>query len=243
MGTKSFLNSACSNGLRLTVLRCIAKPLSHIIFSMLQRAMNIREIRATSSRSLSFSVESDDGNTIPVIDELALSSVKLSTSFRTTNTDTSSEFDVLEDGTSSKRSNNGKLRPSELRKQNHAMESITTKYQTKQLEDSAEDALDLGSKGLVGREKQTKQLKDCLARMLQQLPSNNDVYQREEKTNESSPMKQLVLFSGPDGSGKAKVAKTISADVLHHKNGLFVESKFDMTTSSEPLSGIAKCFV
>ena len=119
-----------------------------------------------------------------------------------------------------------------MRKQKE-IEQVTSKYPT-HTRDSTKDALALASKGMVGREKQTKKLKACLTRMLEQ-PSKND--------NSGKPaIKEFVLFSGPDGSGKAKVARTLSADVSLLENGLFVEGKFDMTTSSEPLSGIAKCF-
>jgi predicted ATPase len=46
--------------------------------------------------------------------------------------------------------------------------------------------------------------------------------------------KELILVGGQSGSGKSSVIKTMETDIS--VEGLFVQGKFDMTTSNERYS-------
>ena len=82
--------------------------------------------------------------------------------------------------------------------------------------------LDFGDAGLVGRGKEISTLKSCYDRLMKE------------------GRKELILVGGHSGSGKSSLIKSMENDISFE--GLFVEGKFDMNTSNEPYSGVAKAF-
>ncbi|CAJ1969052.1 unnamed protein product [Cylindrotheca closterium] len=103
-----------------------------------------------------------------------------------------------------------------------------------QSNDSTNQALDFESMPLIGREREVATLDACFARMIDA--------SLHEKNNTFESRKELVLIAGKSGSGKTAVTRTLEKEVLKHTNGIFVQGKFDMNTSSEPFSGICKAF-
>ncbi|KAL3928913.1 MAG: hypothetical protein SGBAC_012437 [Bacillariaceae sp.] len=99
---------------------------------------------------------------------------------------------------------------------------------------SKKKALDFESMPLIGREREVSTLKACFERMIDTSP--------QEKDNTFENRKELVLVAGESGAGKTAVTRTVHKELLERPNGMFIEGKFDMNTSSEPYSGICKAF-
>ncbi|KAL3939929.1 MAG: hypothetical protein SGBAC_005438 [Bacillariaceae sp.] len=83
--------------------------------------------------------------------------------------------------------------------------------------------LDFSSAGLVGRGAEMSTLNACYDRLMT-----------------ADRRKELVLVGGQSGVGKSSVVRSMASNFS--MEGLFVEGKFDMTTSNEPYSGVAKAF-
>ena len=76
--------------------------------------------------------------------------------------------------------------------------------------------------GLVSRDKELSALKSCYDRLMK------------------GDKKELILVGGQSGSGKSTLIRSVQNEIS--VEGIFVEGKFDMHTSSEPYSGVAKAF-
>ncbi|CAJ1948449.1 unnamed protein product [Cylindrotheca closterium] len=124
------------------------------------------------------------------------------------------------------------LKASELRKTKVGMPRKSLSLQTSA--ETLNQGLGFESMPLVGRGKEVSQLKHCFDRMLQQIP--------EDSQSSLESKKELVLVKGESGAGKSAVAMTLEKEVLEHADGIFVQGKFDMNTSSKPYSGICKAF-
>lgn len=125
------------------------------------------------------------------------------------------------------------LKPSELREQ-ISTERGPLDYETSPRVSTEE--LDFESLGLVGRDIQIASLKACFDRI-----------SASQTENESSPTKErnkghkeLLLIAGESGAGKSSICKVLEKQMIATKSGVFVEGKFNMYTSDEPYSGIAK---
>eukprot|EP00957_Ditylum_brightwellii_P026140 1976757-Ditylum_brightwellii.AAC.1 len=89
--------------------------------------------------------------------------------------------------------------------------------------------------GLVGRERETKILNSCLARMM--------MASIEEQDNQQEPRKkELIFIKGYSGTGKSRLAHTLEKQVNSMKNGMFAKGKFDLNNNDVPFSGIAATF-
>ncbi|CAJ1939019.1 unnamed protein product [Cylindrotheca closterium] len=124
------------------------------------------------------------------------------------------------------------MKSCELRKQRHS-ELRILRDATKASEEM--EKLNFESVGLVSREHEINSLKKCFNRML---PSSID----DTNASDNSAKKELVFLSGFSGSGKTSLAQTVESDVVRFDAGIFVEGKFDQTTSDKPYSGVAKAF-
>lgn len=92
--------------------------------------------------------------------------------------------------------------------------------------------LQYDSVGLVGRERESKQLQSCLERMTQEMETSNH--------------KELIYILGASGVGKSTLAYTLKNALPRDKgknNGIVVQGKFDLNNQDEPYSGIADAFV
>jgi hypothetical protein len=76
------------------------------------------------------------------------------------------------------------------------------------------------SLGLVGRDKETDVLKECLERLV------------------VASARELVFISGGSGTGKSVLAQTLASQTKRHK-GLYLTGKFDFYLRDEPYSGFA----
>ncbi|KAL3944900.1 MAG: hypothetical protein SGBAC_001045 [Bacillariaceae sp.] len=124
-----------------------------------------------------------------------------------------------------------KNKRSELRKQ-HSVKTATFEYTVQSIA-SAEvplEPLDFESLGIVGRDEEITTLKACLRRMLS-----------TEQDGEPNA-KELVLIGGSSGTGKSMLVCTLANEAAQMRNSMFVQGKFDMNTSNEPYSGVAKVF-
>ena len=84
-------------------------------------------------------------------------------------------------------------------------------------------SLQFDAAGLIGRDEQISELKSCHDRLIS-----------------DKQKKELVMVAGESGIGKSSLVRTLHNEVS--AKGLFVEGKFDMNTSNEPYSGVAKAF-
>ncbi|CAJ1956545.1 unnamed protein product [Cylindrotheca closterium] len=98
---------------------------------------------------------------------------------------------------------------------------------------------------LFGREKEVSTLKSCFQRLVNTGPegivTDGDVTMTECFLK-SEIDKELVLLAGQSGSGKSALSRSVIKDVNNLDNALFVEGKFDLITSNEPYSGVARAF-
>lgn len=98
---------------------------------------------------------------------------------------------------------------------------------------------------LVGRQQEVSTLQNCFERMVKAKRSNSMNFDANFESNRfvvSTVHKELVLIRGKSGVGKTSLAKSIRSGVDEAENGIFVEGKFDLITSNEPYSGVAKAF-
>ena len=85
--------------------------------------------------------------------------------------------------------------------------------------------LDFRSAGLIGRDAEISTLNACYARLM----ANGNT------------RKELILVGGQSGVGKSSLIRS-TIDSKISIAGIFVEGKFNMNTSNEPYSGVAKAF-
>jgi predicted ATPase len=95
--------------------------------------------------------------------------------------------------------------------------------------------LRFSSLGLVGRDKETNVLNECLERLLvvgKEATGEDDV---------RGSARELVFISGVSGTGKTALAQTLASQTKQLK-GLYLTGKFDFYLRDEPYSGfVAAC--
>eukprot|EP00978_Attheya_sp_CCMP212_P013284 scaffold33393_cov41-Attheya_sp.AAC.1 len=96
--------------------------------------------------------------------------------------------------------------------------------------------LRFSSLGLVGRDKETVVLKECLERLLMAGEEATATETGEEYARASA--RELVFISGVSGTGKTTLAQTLASEMKRHK-GLYLTGKFDFYLRDEPYSGFA----
>ncbi|CAJ1960452.1 unnamed protein product [Cylindrotheca closterium] len=142
----------------------------------------------------------------------------------------SSTAGISEDGSYLLSSTRVRIRSSELRKP-ATIKPAVFQYQ-KQSNSQSKHYADFEPLGIVGRERETAQLKACLGRILA----------KDEDRQQSENKKEIVLIGGLSGTGKTRLACALENDVSRHPKGMFVHGKFDMNTSNEPYSGVSRTF-
>jgi Cdc6-like AAA superfamily ATPase len=97
--------------------------------------------------------------------------------------------------------------------------------------------LRFSSLGVVGRDKETDILKECLERLVM---VGKDAADSTTKTGEDddarASARELVFISGVSGTGKTTLAQTLASETKRHK-GLYLTGKFDFYLRDEPYSG------
>jgi predicted ATPase len=97
--------------------------------------------------------------------------------------------------------------------------------------------LRFSSLGLVGRDKETYALSECLERLV--LVGEEATATGEDDVKAIA--RELVFISGVSGTGKTALAQTLASQTKQHK-GLYLTGKFDFYLRDEPYSGfVAAC--
>ena len=97
--------------------------------------------------------------------------------------------------------------------------------------------LRFSSLGLVGRDKETYALSECLERLV--LVGEEATATGEDDVKAIA--RELVFISGVSGTGKTALAKTLASQTKRHQ-GLYLTGKFDFYLRDEPYSGfVAAC--
>ncbi|KAL3937345.1 MAG: hypothetical protein SGBAC_007536 [Bacillariaceae sp.] len=166
----------------------------------------------------------------------------------------SKDFDELEDDESGVLASdvdkmNGSLEPqqsdqstaySSIRKNTRlsVMKPVETTHSRAEsvLEELTVNKLKINSLGLVGRDEEKATLKMCYERLCNKESSGS--------TKEVSPTivpKELVFIQGYSGIGKSVLARTIEQET-GTPSAVYVEGKFEFTSTDEPYSGISQAF-
>jgi predicted ATPase len=115
-----------------------------------------------------------------------------------------------------------------------AIKSKGNERADKVLEELTINKLNLKSLGLVGREEEKEILNSCLKRIC---PHG------DETTESATELKnQLVFIKGYSGIGKSALARTLEEQIAGLSDGVYVEGKYELTSTDEPYSGVAKAF-
>ncbi|CAJ1947783.1 unnamed protein product [Cylindrotheca closterium] len=119
---------------------------------------------------------------------------------------------------------------------------LVVQKQRKRKEELAaiDNKLKMDAIGVVGRQEESKTLKECLERMVTAKRSF-DKAMKFDSGFLKIPSKELVLIRGNGGVGKTTVARKLRSFVARSKGGLFVEGKFDVD-SKVPFVAIANMF-
>ncbi|CAJ1956541.1 unnamed protein product [Cylindrotheca closterium] len=96
--------------------------------------------------------------------------------------------------------------------------------------------------GLFGREEEVSTLQSCFQRMVAKTEGTIVRCDVNFTTDIPQADKELVFVLGHSGVGKSSLTRSLMKDVARLENALFVEGKFDLTTSNEPYSGVSKAF-
>ncbi|CAJ1961251.1 unnamed protein product [Cylindrotheca closterium] len=95
------------------------------------------------------------------------------------------------------------------------------------LEELTINKLNISSLGVVGRNKEKWVLQNCFERLCQ--------------GKDGEYVHELVLIKGYSGIGKSVLARTIQKKV-ETSSGVYVEGKYEFTSTDEPYSGISQAF-
>eukprot|EP00980_Cylindrotheca_fusiformis_P010936 scaffold2499_cov125-Cylindrotheca_fusiformis.AAC.27 len=102
--------------------------------------------------------------------------------------------------------------------------------ESKAIQELTINKLHYDSVGLVGREKETQTLHECLSRLT---ASMEGIEPRK---------KELIYIKGYSGVGKSTMAKTLEKPMSKLPNGIMVRGKFDQNDRDEPYAAIAQAF-
>eukprot|EP00978_Attheya_sp_CCMP212_P020354 scaffold58147_cov60-Attheya_sp.AAC.4 len=192
--------------------------------------------RSTEMSSCSIQVLADDSNTtinmtshsgVPKDSRESQTSVSRSTSL---NSSDQSSFSKRGRGSSSRRLSMIRLSHKESAK-NVNVEALTA------------NKLRFSSLGVVGRDKETDVLKDCIERLVVAGEDATATATATEtgKDDVRASARELVFISGFSGTGKTTLAQTLASETKRHK-GLYLTGKFDFYLRDEPYSGfVAAC--
>jgi predicted ATPase len=102
--------------------------------------------------------------------------------------------------------------------------------------------LRFSSLGVVGRDKETDILKECLERLVMAGEDATAAVAMETGEDDvRASARELVFISGVSGTGKTTLAQTMASETKRHK-GLYLTGKFDFYLRDEPYSGfVAAC--
>ncbi|CAJ1961239.1 unnamed protein product [Cylindrotheca closterium] len=104
------------------------------------------------------------------------------------------------------------------------------------MEELTINKLNIKSLGLVGREQEKSLLESCFQKLCPPTTYGNDSNEEPNRPVQN----QLVFIKGYSGIGKSVLARTLQKDI--GASGVFVEGKYEFTSTDEPYSGVAQAF-
>ncbi|CAJ1928241.1 unnamed protein product [Cylindrotheca closterium] len=115
----------------------------------------------------------------------------------------------------------------ENRRSSIAMESLTI------------NKLKFSSLGVVGRDREISVLESCFGRLL----SSSQGTENRTADDPTPPIhNELVFIQGYSGIGKSTMARSLQTIVEKSPDGVYVEGKYEFTSTDEPYSGVAQAF-
>jgi len=95
--------------------------------------------------------------------------------------------------------------------------------------------LNIKSLGLVGRDQEKSVLESCFQRLCPSIDGTGLLQQ-----SNTDVKNELIFIKGYSGIGKSVLARTLQKDI--GVSGVYVEGKYEFTSTDEPYSGIAQAF-
>ncbi|CAJ1961245.1 unnamed protein product [Cylindrotheca closterium] len=119
----------------------------------------------------------------------------------------------------------------------------TSSRSEKVLEELTINKLNIQSLGLVGRDDEKSILKNCYQRLCN--ANGDQTPSAPPCSQEASAIivpNELVFVQGYSGIGKSALARTIQTEIEESSNAVYVEGKYEFTSTDEPYSGISQAF-
>eukprot|EP00978_Attheya_sp_CCMP212_P031835 scaffold121850_cov46-Attheya_sp.AAC.1 len=159
-------------------------------------------------------------------------------------TEASTEASQSSVGSSSRQSSFSKRgRDSSSRRLSMIRLSHKESFKNANVEALTVNKLRFSSLGVVGRDKETDILKECLERLVMAGEDATATATTTETGEDDvrASARELVFISGVSGTGKTTLAQTLASETKRHQ-GLYLTGKFDFYLRDEPYSGfVAAC--